>query len=403
MTRWARAKGSAASNERVEEEATPWSQLAAGIRPSAESNVEDLEEDFEPEPSKEPPRKEPRQQRIDQEEDEYDDDAGIPDEAEATTKPLVEQADPEEKSEEKKKKRKKRNQDKCLNCKEKGHLKKECPQLSEERRKELQELYIMKIERKGHGTGRKKNKKKAEQQPQPQQRQPSEPPAKKQRTDASEGDKKRNPLTDKTGQVVQEGEGLFQGFRVKKEDVKRLQTLRKKLQSENHPENEIEETLKRERRRAERKLANFRKMVCFNCRQSGHLLVDCPLETSSAEKSSETHCFKCGSKDHTSKNCASKSKGKDAYNFATCFICKQTGHLAKSCPDNPRGLYPKGGGCRFCGSVEHLKADCPRKLQKDGRFEVKINGGNSGGLEDIVDDKPKRVVEKKPLKKVVKF
>ena len=29
------------------------------------------------------------------------------------------------------------------------------------------------------------------------------------------------------------------------------------------------------------------------------------------------------------------------------FNCLQTGHLAKACPDNPRGLYPKGGGCRF--------------------------------------------------------
>lgn len=46
---------------------------------------------------------------------------------------------------------------------------------------------------------------------------------------------------------------------------------------------------------------------------------------------------------------------------------RETGHLAKACPDNPRGLYPKGGGCRFCGSVEHLKSDCPRKAQKDAR------------------------------------
>merc|ERR1712098_419670 len=60
---------------------------------------------------------------------------------------------------EKGKKKKKRNQNKCLNCKEKGHLKMNCPQLPEERRKELQELLQLKIERKGIGTGRKKNKK----------------------------------------------------------------------------------------------------------------------------------------------------------------------------------------------------------------------------------------------------
>ena len=44
MTRWARSKGSAASNERVEEEATPWSQLVSGVRQEQHQNVEDLEE-----------------------------------------------------------------------------------------------------------------------------------------------------------------------------------------------------------------------------------------------------------------------------------------------------------------------------------------------------------------------
>jgi hypothetical protein len=42
-----------------------------------------------------------------------------------------------------------------------GHLKKDCPDLPPERRKELQELVVMKQERKGQGTGRKKNKRSA--------------------------------------------------------------------------------------------------------------------------------------------------------------------------------------------------------------------------------------------------
>ena len=47
------------------------------------------------------------------------------------------------------KKKRKRSQNKCLNCKQPGHLKRECPSLSEERRKELQDLVQMKVERKG--------------------------------------------------------------------------------------------------------------------------------------------------------------------------------------------------------------------------------------------------------------
>ena len=63
----------------------------------------------------------------------------------------------EEGPEKKKKKRKK--SEKCLICGEKGHRKMDCQRLPEDRRKELQELYTMKVERKGQGTGRKKKKK----------------------------------------------------------------------------------------------------------------------------------------------------------------------------------------------------------------------------------------------------
>ena len=49
MTRFARSKGSKASNERVEEEATPWEQLTFNLAPSAakkrDFDVEDLDDD----------------------------------------------------------------------------------------------------------------------------------------------------------------------------------------------------------------------------------------------------------------------------------------------------------------------------------------------------------------------
>jgi zinc finger CCHC domain-containing protein 9 len=59
--------------------------------------------------------------------------------------------------------------------------------------------------------------------------------------------------------------------------------------------------------------------------------------------------------------------------------------LAKSCPDNPRGLYPKGGGCGFCGSVEHLKNDCARKIEKDAKTEMRV-GRSSFGMS--IEDEP---------------
>ena len=59
--------------------------------------------------------------------------------------------------------------------------------------------------------------------------------------------------------------------------------------------------------------------------------------------------------------------------------------MAKSCPDNPKGMYPKGGGCKFCGSVEHLKSDCTRKAEKDKRQEVRLNTirNNTLGIEEV--------------------
>merc|ERR1719341_2679027 len=58
------------------------------------------------------------------------------------------------------KKKKRKKSEKCKVCGDKGHRKMDCEKLPEDRRKELQELFLMKVERKGKGTGRKKNKNK---------------------------------------------------------------------------------------------------------------------------------------------------------------------------------------------------------------------------------------------------
>jgi len=58
--------------------------------------------------------------------------------------------------------------------------------------------------------------------------------------------------------------------------------------------------------------------------------------------------------------------------------------------------------------VEHLKADCDRKAQKDERMEVKLFGRtSSAGLEDVMDDEYPRPAKKNKIektnKKVVQF
>merc|ERR1711874_725867 len=138
----------------------------------------------------------------------------------------------------------------------------------------------------------------------------------------------------------------------------------------------------------------FKKKVCLNCRKEGHWLAQCPLASNDGvvRKKSKNDdqelkpnsglCFKCGALDHTSKECKSKLKGENAFRFAVCFICKEQGHLAKACPDNPKGLYPNGGGCVFCGSVEHLKRDCPRKVEKDVKQGVRVGMMDGQGLEE---------------------
>lgn len=275
----------------------------------------------------------------------------------------------------------------------------------------------MKIERKGKGTGRKKSKNKLA-DILSENKEPSEAnncgeddkQSKKSKKQKNKFNKKDQVVKDRSGANIEEGEALFQGFRVTKEDQERLKKLHKQLKSSGATKEEVDFALKRERRKAEKTLARSKKLVCFNCREPGHMLADCPqTETVKVEAmpTAAGHCFKCGSLEHTSKDCKSKLKRENAYRFAVCFICKQEGHLAKACPDNPKGLYPNGGGCVFCGSVEHLKRDCPRKAEKDLRQGVKVGMINDAGLEEedshvSISRKKKSKPLNKP-KKVVAF
>lgn len=154
------------------------------------------------------------------------------------------------------------------------------------------------------------------------------------------------------------------------------------------------------------KMVQMRKKVCLKCRKRGHSLRECPENDDSSTVPSQTtqantKCYKCGAADHTSKSCTIAAP---TFKFATCFYCHQTGHLASQCTSNPNGVYPKGGGCRFCGSVRHFAKECDQRGGK--KEEGAVVGEEDGFLEPVVDmqaveEKVEKEVRK--VKKVVSF
>ncbi|XP_006814021.1 uncharacterized protein LOC100374218 [Saccoglossus kowalevskii] len=119
---------------------------------------------------------------------------------------------------------------------------------------------------------------------------------------------------------------------------------------------------RREDRRVKRIEQRRNKKVCFHCRQPGHGVADCPVILKANDQGMGI-CFKCGSTEHTSHQCTARvDKKRGEYPFARCFVCHKIGHLSRQCPDNPKGLYPYGGGCTICGSVKHFVKDCPDNI-----------------------------------------
>lgn len=211
------------------------------------------------------------------------------------------------------------------------------------------------------------------------------------------------------GITYDEGNNMvkFDGFWVKKESADRLNRLRGRLQSEGISDEELKAILQRERRKEERLLKNERKLVCFNCRQPGHMVSACPnVMTGANTEDIPTICYKCGSTEHMARECQVQKKGSE-FSHATCFICKEAGHISRECPDNPRGLYPQGGACKHCGSVEHLWRDCPEHKEESETSTLKarkIDGTEIEALDeedtDIEKEEPKK---KKKKTKVINF
>ncbi|KAH0954564.1 hypothetical protein HN011_002221 [Eciton burchellii] len=190
----------------------------------------------------------------------------------------------------------------------------------------------------------------------------------------------------------------YDGFPIKKEDANRLIELKQKMIMKGIPKSEIDIAIKLERRKAEKALARTKKLVCFHCRKSGHNLSDCP-EIGSEEINTGI-CFKCGSTEHTHFEC--KVNKDSTYRYAKCFICREQGHIAAQCPDNPRGVYPHGGCCKICGAVTHLKKDCPDlKVKEDSAITVEKMDNTA--VESLQKDRKEEDENNVTLKKIIRF
>ncbi len=200
--------------------------------------------------------------------------------------------------------------------------------------------------------------------------------------------------------------------------------------------------LARERRQKQIYRKKHTNTICYNCRQRGHAVNQCPLiqggnnsndnykydakskqarskEVVLSNNENKSICYKCGKNDHTLKMCplitreekeiCKKGGGKFNYTkmklpFATCFICHKVGHLSSQCSLNNHGIYVNnnidGGGngnkngkmgCKFCGGLDHLFIHCPdkeksRKDDTDNNDDDDDDSDGAGNVDEFLEE-----------------
>ncbi|KAF4530664.1 hypothetical protein B566_EDAN004903 [Ephemera danica] len=362
MTRFARAQGSKASNERIPEEATSWAEMKNQIQSSSSNTTE---QSISPEKLKSLKAKSKKK-----EENEWASFDDVP-------KPKM-------------KKKKVKQSDEVLHSVKSGKIKKpkkstegdDSPSGKTEVQKKL--LFLAQAEVKPVAEVRKEVVKSTPKQ--------------------QEQAKKKKPGRNKPLDTVMVVDGreiqieLYDRFPVTKEDAERLRELKKTMINEGIPKDQITRAMKLERRRAEKALSRERKKLCFHCRGSGHLMSDCPK----LSEGSCSICFKCGSTEHKSSQCQ-VTRSND-YRYGQCFVCGEQGHISRQCPDNPRGLYPQGGSCRLCGDVTHLRKDCPQAGGETAEQAVAtLSTTKNLPLEGLGDEKIAKPQEPVRKNKIIKF
>lgn len=102
--------------------------------------------------------------------------------------------------------------------------------------------------------------------------------------------------------------------------------------------------------------------LCHKCRQRGHYITNCPLNS--------VKCEVCGKTNHATANCRFKSKNNNKNNNSpakvTCTICYRDNHSSAECFATYDVSGQELGFCTRCGRNSHKAPECYAKTHLNG-------------------------------------